>query len=227
MSPPPRYPRIPHLAVSPAVTADDAVLTPQERARLLAADVVVEEKLDGMNVVIWIDDGVPRVGTRGGADTSDRSGERGRVRSWALTRADVLRDVLGDRYALYAEWLRRRHAVAYDRLASELVGFDVLDRVTREFLPVDARDSLLHEAGVVKPPRKFAGTLISVEALDELLGASSFGATRAEGVVVRSASTGVPRVAKHVDPAWRDVGRAAWAGENALGTVGAPTRSSS
>ncbi|MDQ3632144.1 MAG: hypothetical protein M3417_12910 [Actinomycetota bacterium] len=54
MSPPPKYPRVPHLAASPAVTADDAVLTPQVRASLLAADVVVEEKLDGMNVVIWI-----------------------------------------------------------------------------------------------------------------------------------------------------------------------------
>ncbi|MFN2472096.1 MAG: glycosyltransferase, partial [Gaiellaceae bacterium] len=57
---------------------------------------------------------------RGGANTSDRSGERGRVRSWASMHADELVACLGDGYVLYGEWLRRRHAVPYERLPAEL-----------------------------------------------------------------------------------------------------------
>jgi len=110
MSVPPKYPRVPHVAPSPAATADDVVLSAAQRSALLSLEVVVEEKLDGMNVVVWIDGGIPRVGTRGGADTSDPSGERGRLRRWASMHADELAGGLGSDL-LYGEWLRRRHVV--------------------------------------------------------------------------------------------------------------------
>lgn len=42
------------------------MLATDQRAALLRAEVVVEEKLDGMNVMLWIEAGAPRVGTRGG-----------------------------------------------------------------------------------------------------------------------------------------------------------------
>ncbi|MEJ7797788.1 MAG: RNA ligase family protein, partial [Solirubrobacteraceae bacterium] len=159
MTAPAKYPRVPHVAPSPAVTADDTVLSPDQRAALLHAEVVVEEKLDGMNVMLWIDGGAPQVGTRGGADTSDRSGERGRVRSWASIHTDELVAGLGNGYALCGEWLRRRHAVPYERLAAELVGFDLVDRSAGGFLTVDDRDGLLERMGVAKPPLRFRGTL--------------------------------------------------------------------
>lgn len=74
-----------------------------ELAELLATEVAVEEKLDGMNVMIWMESGAPRVGTRGGADTSDRPGERGRVAAWAATHRDELAEGLGDGHGLFAE----------------------------------------------------------------------------------------------------------------------------
>lgn len=213
MTDPPKFPRVPHLAPGEGVGPDDLVLAEQERVRLLHTPVVVEEKLDGANVVVWIDDGVPRAATRGGADAVDRGGQRGRLRQWATGRADELGSALGQRYALYGEWLLRRHTVRYDRLPGPFVGTDVYDRRSQRFLGVQERDRVMAAAGVPAAPRRFEGTLGSVVATERLLGSSAFGATRAEGLVVRALHAQAdPRLAKLVDPAWRRREDAEWSG---------------
>lgn len=212
MSVPPTYPRIPHLVPSRAVTADDDVLAGGHRNELLELEVVVEEKLDGMNVCIWLDGGAPRVATRGGTDAIDRSGERGRVKAWAAMRRDRLAAALGEDLALYGEWLRRRHGVAYERLPDVLMGLDVYDRRRERFLGVDERDAVLERLGVAKPPVVFHGVLGSLDRLATLLGPSAYASGRAEGLVVRA--RGQRLVAKLVDPAWHAIGTLPWRGEN-------------
>jgi ATP-dependent RNA circularization protein (DNA/RNA ligase family) len=213
---PPKYPRIPHVISGSAGTLDDVVLPAEALTDLLEREVLVEEKLDGMNVMVWIVGGEPRVGTRGGAETSDRSGERGRLKAWAAAHAVQLVAGLGERYVLYGEWLRRRHGVPYEQLPNAIVGLDVLDRRDGRFLSVDERDAVLAELGVPTPPRRFRGILGSTERLETLLGTSAFADERAEGVVVRSLRGDVRAVAKLVDPAWRDIGSLPWTGENRL-----------
>ncbi len=63
MTGPPPYPRIPHL-VPGRGSRDDRVLSPEERHRFLAAEVSVEEKLDGANVGLWADDGLVQMALR-------------------------------------------------------------------------------------------------------------------------------------------------------------------
>lgn len=216
MSSPPKYPRIAHLVPSNAASSDDLVLSPDARTALLETEVVVEEKLDGMNVMIWSDRGAPQVGMRGGPGASDRSGERGRVKVWAGSHADKLIAGLGSRYVLYGEWLRRRHGVAYDRLPTEFLGFDVLDRRAGGFLGVDDRDALLVRMEVVKPPQLFRGRLTSVQHVNRFVGTSGFADVAAEGVVIRTVDGRAPRVAKVISPQWSDIGSTAWSGENRL-----------
>lgn len=189
--------------------ADDVALSPRETDALLGRPVVVEEKLDGANVVVWMDAGVPRVATRGGAGAADRAGILGPVRAWLMERADALRDALGEHHAVYAEWLLRRHAVPYTRLPAPLVGFDVLDRRTAEFEPMTERDRILETAGLPVVPCLFSGRLGSVADLRSLHGRSRFGDNRAEGLVLRA--DGHPRaIAKDIDPRWADAGAAPW-----------------
>jgi len=221
MSAPPKYPRVPHIDATSAAGPDDGVLSEAERLAALAAEVVVEEKLDGMNVMLWIDEGKPRVGTRGGENTSDRSGERGRLRAWVGMHADALVSGLDARFVIYAEWLRRRHVIAYDQLPSELVGLDILDLRAGTFVTVDERDILLARLGLARPPTRFRGVLGSTRALHRTLGPSAFGGTRAEGVVVRTVDGRPPRIAKYVDPVWQDIGSAPWEGVNRLAAVAA------
>lgn len=214
MSLPLKYPRVPRFGGLETMPSDDLVLTLADRAALIKAEVVVEEKLDGMNVMLWVETGVPQVGTRGGVNTRDRSGERGRLRSWARMHSDQLAAGLHDGAVLYGEWLRRRHAVPYDRLPAELIGFDILDEHTGEFLGTDQRDVLLARLGIAGPPKRFRGVLGSAAKLDQLLGPSAFANALAEGLVIRTVDGRPPRVAKYLDPEWRGIGSTPWAGDN-------------
>lgn len=185
---------------------------------------MVEEKLDGMNVMLWCEAGVVRVGTRGGEDTSDRSGERGRLRAWASMQSDQRAVQLHDRFVVYGEWLRRGHAVPYDRLPAELIAFDVLDRETGEFIGMDRRDMLFALLDIAKPPARFRGVLGSAAKLHELLGPSAFANALAEGLVIRTIDGRSPRLTKYFDPKWQEIGSAPWAGENHLDSTTARAR---
>lgn len=216
---PPKYPRVPHLDGTSATASGDRIASDPEFAALLSAEVIVEEKLDGMNVMLWAAGGSPQVGTRGGAETSDRSGERGRIRAWAGARTDAVVSVLADDLVVYGEWLRRRHLVPYDRLPDEFVVLDAYSRAAEEFLTPAGRDQIAEWLGMVTPPRRFHGVLRTMARVHELLGDSAYGPGRAEGIVVRTADGSPPRVAKYVDPAWRGIGSAPWSGHNTLVTV--------
>jgi RNA ligase-like protein len=212
MKAPPRYPRVPHLAASVAATSNDTILSEEARRELLTTAVLVEEKLDGMNVSLWVEGGVPYVATRGGPDSSDRSGERGRLKAWANAHHDALVTVLGEDYVLYAEWLRRRHGVAYDHLPGELIGIDVFDRRQKRFLDIGERNATLSNLRVPAPPALYCGVLGSSRRLEALFGTSAFADEHGEGLVVRALHRRL--IAKVVDPTWDHIGSLPWSGEN-------------
>ena len=139
MNAPPPYPRIPHL-VGGRGTEDDLVLAARAVASLLGEPVLVEEKVDGANVVLWTEGGRVEVALRSGPGAMDRAGQLGPLRAWAAEHDDMLRQVLVDGTALYAEWLLLTHSSSYDRLPSYLVALD-LWRPSTGFLTVGERDS--------------------------------------------------------------------------------------
>jgi len=155
---------------------------------LLSQPVVVEEKLDGANVMLWMDDGRVQAATRGGPGARDRAGQLGPLRAWAASHAAELRPLLTDQLALYAEWMWLTHSVAYHSLPSHLVGFDLYS--PQGFLAPAARDRAFAEARIAVPPRLFSGTLHRRERVDELLGSSRYGDSPAEGVIVRVVTPG-------------------------------------
>lgn len=212
-----RYPRIPHLPGSAAVSRDDLRLSGREADRFLASLVIVEEKLDGSSVALWLDahDQV-RVATRGGADAVDRAGQRGPLRAWAAHHATSLRPLLRSRTVLYGEWLWFTHTVRYTRLPQPFVGLD-LRSGHDGFASVRERDSILAEAGLLEPPRLFQGVLESWDRLMSLLGESCFGDSPAEGVVVRRCDPPgeEPRMAKLVAPTFTRRDDAGWRGRPA------------
>lgn len=209
MSPEP-YPRIPHLAPDAVATRDDLVLDDAARRRLLGTPLRVEEKLDGANVMLWLDEhGVVQVATRGGPGAIDRAGQLGPLKAWAAERQGPLTGLLRDGRTLYGEWLWLRHGVAYDALPDLLVGIDIREGNGR-FLPVDERDDELVTAGVIGPPVLTTGPLETVQEVDALLGRSRFAAEApAEGLILRA--PGEERlVAKRVASAHERRTDAAW-----------------
>lgn len=206
---PPPYPRIAHL-VQGLGTPDDRVLPSTVSGDLLDSEVIVEEKLDGANVSIWVDDdGRLSCATRAGPGARDRAGQLGPLRAWLAANDARLRDMLGDWPVVYAEWLLLAHSVSYDRLPSYLVVLDLWDP-DEGFADVEDRDELSDRVNVPHPPRLWRGVPRSVERLEHLITRSAWGAEPSEGVIVRRVGAGEPRMAKLLRPGFLHLGDEHW-----------------
>ncbi len=225
---PSSYPRVPHLAPCRFATRDDLVLSAEERRRLLAEPVRVEEKLDGANVMLWLDGDLGlSVAGRAGPGAIDRAGQLGRLRAWAADRGEGLRELLSKGRVLYGEWLWLRHGVSYDALPDLLIALDIMD-ARGEFVSISERDLASASAGLNVPPTLAEGVIGSVEALDELVESSRFAASApAEGAVIRSLA-GDRLMAKRVSRFFAPRTDAEWTKpEKNLLTAGAPSARSS
>ena len=207
MSPPPPFPRVPHL-VPGRGTRDDVDLGPGEVAELLTREVVVEEKVDGANVSLWLEDGTVRCGLKAGPGAMDRAGQLGPLRAWAARHDDSLRAVLDSCDAVYAEWLLVRHTIAYDRLPSYLVVLDMWR--ASGFAPPDERAVLCASTGLVLPPEVWRGVPGSVDRVEALLGPSRWGPEPMEGLAVRSVDGQPPRLAKLLRAGFDRLGDDEW-----------------
>lgn len=188
MRPPPSYPRMPYLVPPPGRSlGSDRVVPLAERAKWLTSPVVVEEKLDGANVSLWLDDsGRVRAAPRGGPDARDRARQLGRLRAWAAEMDEALRRLLAEDTAIYGEWLWLTHGTHYDLLPNWLVVLD-LWTPSEGLLDNDERDNRVGESALPLPPRRFSGVLGSIDYVHRLLGRSAFSSTsRAEGLVLRA-----------------------------------------
>ena len=190
-SEPPPYPRIPHLFPSSEGSGDDLVLGSKDTERFLREPVIVEEKLDGANVMLWLDPEAPRVQAAGrsGASGMDRGRQLGRLRAWAAERSERLQVLLAGGSVLYAEWLYLTHTVHYVRLPDLLIGTDLYSP-SAGFRTVDERNRRLEQAELAVPPRLFEGVLGDRGRLGALFGQSAFGDEPAEGLVLRQERRG-------------------------------------
>lgn len=220
MSWPPPYPRVAHLPPGPGSVRDDLVLSKENARALLSQPVVIEEKLDGANVMLWLEADRVRAATRGGPGAQDRSSQLGPLRAWAARKDAQLRPLLSGGRVLYGEWLWLTHSHPYDALPDHLVGLDLYSR-EQGFAPLAERDRALISAAVALPPRLFTGVLHGRPHLDELLGLSRYGTYPAEGLVIRltTGQEGMPRLAKVVSPSFERRGDESWQAQRQRNTV--------
>lgn len=198
---PPPYPRIPYLA--PAGSTEDSPLPNRDAEPFFSEEVVVEEKLDGSNVMLWkLDSGAVQIAGRAGVGAQDRAGQIGPLRAWAANRGHALSALLEGNYVLYAEWLWLTHGVAYDALPEYLIGLDLWHPDTG-FVDIDVRDASFADAGILGPPRLWAGILERPACLARLVSDSRWSSSSAEGVVIRRRGAADPRAAKYVAAEFR------------------------
>ncbi len=121
-----KYPRTPHLEGS-RLQPGDHDLEQVPLAALAGQFVVVEEKLDGANAGLSLDEaGRLRLQSRGHALTG---GPRERhfdlFKRWAGAHGALLTAACGGGLTLYGEWLYAKHTVYYDALPHYFLEFDV------------------------------------------------------------------------------------------------------
>lgn len=192
------FPRTPHLTLLGGLDVrDDKVLTPRAAMEFLQAPLVVEEKIDGENLGLSVVEGRVVAQSRGSYVEPGGTSFHG-LRSWLQPRAPRLADELGEALVLFGEWCAVRHSVPYDALPDWLLVFDVYDRRTEDFWPLDERDLLVESLQLASVPRVTTGTF-DVAALEGLLGRSRVGSAPMEGIVMRNAERSQER-AKLVRP---------------------------
>jgi ATP-dependent RNA circularization protein (DNA/RNA ligase family) len=184
-----RFPHTPHLAwLGEGEPRGDKVLSLHEVQKLLAREVIVEEKLDGANLGISRgEDGEILFQNRGSYLSQPYRGQFTRLASWLGARGEGLRSVLTPETIFFGEWCAATHTLIYDRLPDWFLLFDVYCRKKREFFRADRRNALAQRSGLCTVPEIARGRF-TLHQLTELLinGRSQFRDGAIEGLVIRS-----------------------------------------
>jgi len=136
-------------------------------------NVVVGEKVDGANVGIGFDADELVLRSRGHVLRGGlRERQFERLKGWAWGRADALRDALGGRYVLFAEWCLAKHRVFYDALPSHLLVLDVYDREKDLFLSTPKLDGQIAPLGLHSAPVLARGTFGAMHDFAQFIGPS-------------------------------------------------------
>lgn len=187
-----RFPHTPHLAwLGAECPRDDKVLSSAEVSSFLAANVVVEEKLDGANLGISVGStGTLRIQNRGQYLTNPYSGQFSRLASWLASREGILTEALGSNLILFGEWCAARHSIEYVKLPDWFLAFDIFDRVEDKFWSTARRDGFVRQLGLCPVPKVFEGST-TLERLQQLViqGRSRFSSGPLEGVIIRRESS--------------------------------------
>jgi hypothetical protein len=183
-----RFPHTPHLAwLGAGQPRGDKLLGLSEVGELLARELIVEEKVDGANVGLSVDDtGTLRVQNRGSYLEPAHSHPQFKpLWRWLEPRAQSIAEALGPDLILFGEWCYAAHSLSYSRLPDWLLAFDIYSRTQGRFLCVRRRDELLGQLGLSVVPRLAQGRF-DLAGLRGLLGNSRVGDSPAEGIYVRA-----------------------------------------
>jgi hypothetical protein len=161
----------------------------EETDGILLGECCIQEKIDGANASIWLENGEIHCASRNNELTEGFNG----FVDYAKTH-DGIQDILKDNpdFRLYGEWLVR-HSVVYNETAyKKFYLFDILidggmdgERVTGEFLPSEDVINLADEYGIERPHVFETITNPSDEYLHSLAGHSQIG-EKGEGVVIKN-----------------------------------------
>jgi ATP-dependent RNA circularization protein (DNA/RNA ligase family) len=183
-----RFPHTPHIAwLGPGSPRDDKLLVDGEVNELLSGPVIVEEKIDGANLGISLDDnGQLRAQNRGSYLSEPYRDQFSRLAGWLAQHRYELGDVLGNNLILFGEWCAAKHSLDYAALPDWFVLFDVYDRTAQRFWSCERRNVLASSLNLSTVPRLFAGTTTLAELVNLLKNSTSaYRPGAPEGIVVR------------------------------------------
>lgn len=186
-----RFPNTPHLLwLGQGLPRDDKILSNQEIATLLQDEVLIEEKLDGANLGISLDNqNELRAQNRGQYLPQPFSGQFSRLNSWLGQHGEILKQTLTPELILFGEWCAARHSLDYNQLPDWFLLFDVYDRKAGKFWSVERRNALAQALNFTTVPL-LKRTRITRDQLIELLDdtQSRYRNGKVEGIVIRSDS---------------------------------------
>jgi len=140
-----KYPRTQHISGSKLQAGDeDLVNVPFEQIK--DRNYILEEKVDGANSGISVIDGELMLQSRGHYLTGGyRERHFDLFKTWANVWSNQLKELLGERYVMYGEWLFAKHTVFYDKLPHYWMEFDIFDTERQVYLDTPTRQKMLKD----------------------------------------------------------------------------------
>jgi len=171
-STPNKFPRTPHIFDLGSTTRDDLHLDSELVKKMLSNKVTIEEKVDGANLGISLDEYNLFVCQNRGKYVNSSTQNQFRYLDAFLEnhRADLY-EILSsdDKPILFGEWVYAKHGIYYDKLPSYFIAFDIYSQTEGKFYSREKFYSVLEETAIQKVSKIFTGTIQSKERLVELL----------------------------------------------------------
>lgn len=168
------FPRTKHLFNWSKSSDDDQFASLDISKEIFQTRVLVEEKIDGTNIGISVQNGIPMIRNR---SKQIHLNERGRgtfqlapIWNYCYENIQKIEEITENgKLILFGDWLYVRHTVPYDSLPSFFISYSLFDRSRKEFL--DKEDFLKRSAktGFVSPTIRWHGKNLSETILREML----------------------------------------------------------
>jgi ATP-dependent RNA circularization protein (DNA/RNA ligase family) len=187
-----KFPHTPHIDwLGKGQPREDKVLSMEDAQRILKSSLIVEEKIDGANLGISLDQqGQLQPQNRGQYLIQPYRGQFSRLESWLSSRKHSLEEQLGKHLILFGEWCAARHSLDYSKLPDWFIVFDVYDRMEQRFWSTQRRDQLAKKLALPTVPKLFTGSSNLDELKEILINAKSqYRSGSLEGIVIRQEST--------------------------------------
>ena len=134
------------------VSRDDLVMTNKESENFLKNSMfVIEEKVDGANIGLSIDENlVIKAQNRSHFVKSTSHKQFSTLDAWIENHSEDLFKILNPpgEYILFGEWLFAKHSIHYSRLPNLFLAFDIFDKEKNEYLSVVERNSILEKSSI-------------------------------------------------------------------------------
>ncbi len=183
-----RFPHTHHLIwLGDGEPRGDKVLLAHEVEVMLQHELIIEEKLDGANLGISLDNaGELQAQNRGSYLERPFNGQFSRLNSWIGQHEFALKSHLSPDVILFGEWCAAQHSLDYHALPDWFLLFDVYDRSEGKFWSVARRNAFAQLLGLALVPELGRGQFTRKSLTQFLEQATScYRAGQVEGIVLR------------------------------------------
>jgi len=141
-----KYPRTKHLSGSKIQPGDEDLDNNTKFELISNKNYVIEEKMDGANSAISFIGNDLKLQSRGHYLTGGyRERHFDLFKTWANNWTYQLRNLLGERYVMYGEWIYAKHTIYYDNLPHYWMEFDIFDTEKGIYLDTNTRHNMLKD----------------------------------------------------------------------------------
>jgi len=139
-----KFPRTRHLQNLGSATRDDLIMDKSEVNEFLNRPIYIEEKIDGANLGISLQNNQIMVQNRSHYVNASYHSQFKYLDKWVYQHTAELWDILKpDIHILYGEWVYAKHSIKYTNLPDYFVAFDLYDRVQNRFWSRERLESCL------------------------------------------------------------------------------------